>query len=811
MTTLVEFTIIASADNRPPMLEKSLYDSWKTRMELYMENRENGRLILDSVLNGPLVWPTVDQEDGTTRKKTYAELFATKKIQADCDLKATNIVLQDDPIACLNKAMAFLTAVASLKFPSTNNQLRTSLNPRNQATIQDGRVTVQQIQGRQGQSYAGIGYNGNATSFGGNNTDRQERAVKCYNCQYPSILDSQAAQTTILNNAAFQTEDLDAYDFDCDDVSNAKAVLMANLSKYGYDVISKLPHFEPYHNDMDNQSVHATQDFKQTPVLDFSDNKITSDSNIIPYSQYFTREKMIDSQMDDMIKEKLTLKQQIDSLEQNISNQIKEKESLLQTFTVFKNESKEKESKYMENEIDLEKKTKELDNIIYKKAQWIKPTLYDGSVISSQLVAIPVIDEEETLILEELNHLSEDFGKRFVPQQELFAEQAFWLQTSNPNTKQSDITPGRIEVPSELPKIFKDQFDSIKKTCVRSKEHSDSLIAQLNSKSIENADLKAQIQDKVFVITSLKNDLRKLKGKEIIDNAAQIPSAITIVPGMFKLDLDPLAPRLLKNREAHIEYLKHTQEQADVLWGIELLVYVRDTCPNAYEIDCCHTYEQVKKVRSSEPLTSSSNIKQVVQIVLWNMDSGCSKHMTGNRSQLMNFVSKFLGTVRFRNDQIAKIMGFKGVISGWEPRGDVEDGFCVFPLFDTKLLNLIMPPKMMKRKAVKKIVKKRIAKAIEEYEKTRANLGNAGGSGPANTGGTVNVQGCSHKTFMNGKPHPFNGMKGVVGLRRWIEKVEQVFEICKCAEEDKVMFAASTFEGRALTWWNGNVHTYSLD
>ncbi|GJW42913.1 putative reverse transcriptase domain-containing protein [Tanacetum coccineum] len=54
------------------------------------------------------------------------------------------------------------------------------------------------------------------------------------------------------------------------------------------------------------------------------------------------------------------------------------------------------------------------------------------------------------------------------------------------------------------------------------------------------------------------------------------------------------------------------------------------------------------------------------------------------------------------------------------------------------------------------------------------------------------------------KRRPFNGTEGVVGLRRWIEKVEQVFEICKCAEEDKVMFAASTFEGRALTWWNRN-------
>ncbi|GJS08910.1 retrovirus-related pol polyprotein from transposon TNT 1-94 [Tanacetum coccineum] len=109
--------------------------------------------------------------------------------------------------------------------------------------------------------------------------------------------------------------------------------------------------------------------------------------------------------------------------------------------------------------------------------------------------------------------------------------------------------------------VFKDQFESIKKIRVRTKEQSDSLIDKLNLKSAENEDLKAQIQDKVFVITSLKNDLRKLKEKEIVDIAAQIPSANTIVLGMFKLDLEPLAPRLLQNREAHIDYLKYTQEQ----------------------------------------------------------------------------------------------------------------------------------------------------------------------------------------------------------------------------------------------------------
>nr|GEU96072.1 hypothetical protein [Tanacetum cinerariifolium] len=158
--------------------------------------------------------------------------------------------------------------------------------------------------------------------------------------------------------------------------------------------------------------------------------------------------------------------------------------------------------------------------------------------------------------------------------------------------------------------IYKDQFDSIKRTRVRTKENSKSLILQLNSKSVENADLKAQIQDKVFVITSLKNDLQKLKGKEIVENAAQIPIATTIAPVMFKLDLDPLAPRLLKIMGAHMDYLKHTQEQADILQGIVKQAKEKQPLDNvldfAFETPkpeikvCIKRPKQVKTVGSSK-------------------------------------------------------------------------------------------------------------------------------------------------------------------------------------------------------------------
>ncbi|GJU04761.1 hypothetical protein Tco_1121191 [Tanacetum coccineum] len=91
--TLAEYMILSCADNRPPMLPKDLYDSWKSRMELYMQNKEIGRMILESVENSPLIWPTIE-ENKVTRTKKYVELSTIEKIQADCDMKATNIILQ---------------------------------------------------------------------------------------------------------------------------------------------------------------------------------------------------------------------------------------------------------------------------------------------------------------------------------------------------------------------------------------------------------------------------------------------------------------------------------------------------------------------------------------------------------------------------------------------------------------------------------------------------------------------------------------------------------------------------------------------
>nr|GFA71077.1 hypothetical protein [Tanacetum cinerariifolium] len=96
MASLADKAILSGAENRPPMLEKDMYDSWRSRMEMYMLNRQHDRIILESVEHGPLLWPSVTEE-GVTRLKKYSELLAAEAIQSDCNVKATNIILQELP------------------------------------------------------------------------------------------------------------------------------------------------------------------------------------------------------------------------------------------------------------------------------------------------------------------------------------------------------------------------------------------------------------------------------------------------------------------------------------------------------------------------------------------------------------------------------------------------------------------------------------------------------------------------------------------------------------------------------------------
>ncbi|GJV05204.1 hypothetical protein Tco_1338773 [Tanacetum coccineum] len=94
----------------------------------------------------------------------------------------------------------------------------------------------------------------------------------------PGIPEAQATQTVITHNAAYQADDLDAYDSNCDELNTAKVALMANLSHYGSDALFEVHN----HDNVNNKKIkRRCLPSEQSNVVNHSETEITSDSNII--------------------------------------------------------------------------------------------------------------------------------------------------------------------------------------------------------------------------------------------------------------------------------------------------------------------------------------------------------------------------------------------------------------------------------------------------------------------------------------------------------------------------------------------------
>nr|GEW89681.1 hypothetical protein [Tanacetum cinerariifolium] len=309
-----------------------------------------------------------------------------------------------------------------------------------------------------------------------------------------------------------------------------------------------------------------------------------------------------------------------------------------------------------------------------------------------------------------------------------------------------------------LKQTYKQLYDSIKSSRVRSKEQCYNLIKQVNIKSAENSDLNTSLQEKVLVITALKDTLSKLKEKDVVNEAVPLHP---IDPELLRID------RITASRQYKKDRIHQTQSRAkknnleDHPRNVRPSLHNKNSVVNTKAIssvpnsklnmnsdlkcatcngclffdnnDSCvlefinsvnarvksksakkpvqrkiwqptrklfttighkwrptgRTFSLVGNVcpltritttaivplrkpipiesKTSKPVVTlvysrkskeAKNTVPFVQIILWYLDSECSKHMTGDRSQLINFVQKFLGTVKFKNDHVAKIMGY---------------------------------------------------------------------------------------------------------------------------------------------------------
>ncbi|GKB04979.1 retrovirus-related pol polyprotein from transposon TNT 1-94 [Tanacetum coccineum] len=443
----------------------------------------------------------------------------------------------DDPIDAINHMMSFLTAVCHT-----------------------GRQTT----------YAAGTMRKYTPGASGSNTGKQ-RTVICYNCKGEGHIAKQCTKPkrkrdetsglpepqtsqTVITHKLLSNMNLDAYDSDCDELNSAKIALMANLSRNGSDALTEVHNPDNLTYDLINQSEQIMTSSEQSNDVNQTETKITSDSNIIPYSQYLseTQQETVQNsnssaQQDALI---LSMFEQLNTQVMNCTNVNLEYKSANTALTTELDRYKEvvKDLKEMQNvensfsgsneqyvkierlkqtlseqveenrnidrEIALEKKIKQLDNIIFKRGQsaqtvhmmtkskicyehstkqaisfekpfylkkvWeSKPKLYDGNVIL-KMDTIMIPDSDETLMLYEESHskmllkeqdpmvvknkvntkpinyvvLNNDYNKRFVRQSNLYSEHAYWKATSVPPLDPSpSSTTNKVEVPKELPNV----------------------------------------------------------------------------------------------------------------------------------------------------------------------------------------------------------------------------------------------------------------------------------------------------------------------------------------------------------------------
>nr|GEW55833.1 retrovirus-related Pol polyprotein from transposon TNT 1-94 [Tanacetum cinerariifolium] len=536
MTSLADKAILSGADNRPSMLEKDMYDSWKSRMELFMLNRQHGHMILKSVENGPLLWPTVE-ENGVTRLKIYSELSTTEAIQADCDVKATNIILQGLP----PEVYALCTKPKRM---------------RDEAWFKEKVLLVQ-------------------AQANGQVLHEEELEFLADS----GIAETPSTQYVVTNNAAYQADDLDAYDSDCDELNSAKIALMANLSHYGSNNLAENSSSRALQDDL----ILSVIEQLKTQVVNCTninqDNKNVNEVLTAVLERYKNQVRILKEQNNvDKASASCAQSLEIENLKHALSEHLKEKESLGQNVKelnniVFKrNQSAQTVYMLTKPQFFYDHSTRQalgFQNPCYlKRAQQLEPMLYDGSVIQ-KTDAIVIRDSEETLLLEDESH-SKMLKKQKDPMMsekktELSVEQAFWSQNSG-NSKESNLS-------------------------------SSTTIVESQEKDIVIVKLKERLKS----LSALKVTLSKIKRKDVVNEVVPLHS---INPELLKIDVAPLAPKLRNNRTGHTDYLRHTQEETATLREIveseillnplntsldysckytkrikELLIIFKQTCP----------------------------------------------------------------------------------------------------------------------------------------------------------------------------------------------------------------------------------------
>ncbi|GJX02865.1 retrovirus-related pol polyprotein from transposon TNT 1-94 [Tanacetum coccineum] len=414
---------------------------------------------------------------------------------------------------------------------------------------------------------------------------------------------------------------------------------MANLSHYGSDALAEVHNHDTVNNNMINQAVQVMPSSEQSNVVNHSKTEITSDSNIIPYSQY-----VIESQQ--------------------AANSVNSAKPTLS-------------SRPTKVEVPKELPKVSMVNTSLKKLKHHRAIL-----MCSILPKLSTPNPEEATVL---MYLVEHVKSKYPPDQSLESAcrkhnhkttSTSNLVSNKPMLSSTGVKPSTSASGSQPSGNTKK--DKIRQTPSSTQKNKVEAHPRKVKSSLKNKDCVVQPKGTAHVQHSKLNANYELKcvkcnGCMLYDN-----HDLCVLDFINNVNAHKKSKSVNKSSKrkvwkptgkvfSNIGYIwRPTGRTFTIVGNTRPLTRITTTTEVPRRIPSALDNETPKPVvtlvYSRTPRKSKTNgpvsKSKVVQIVLWYLDSGCSKHMTRDRSQLTNFVNKFLGTVKFRNDHVAKILGY---------------------------------------------------------------------------------------------------------------------------------------------------------
>ncbi|GJV14704.1 retrovirus-related pol polyprotein from transposon TNT 1-94 [Tanacetum coccineum] len=697
MTTLEEHITVVGAEKRPPMLEKSMYDSWASRIRLFIKWKKHGRMMLDSIDNGPLCrrevmakfleWSSGQatwsggQDVGVVPKENEQLFDILKQYQNEVnDIRAERIAKSANPLALLAAAQPYSDNYYQAPKPQRSNATSSSTRPSastrhkgkeiaKPVTPQSESVSEEDNDPEQAQRDKDMQNNlahlakyfkrlykptNNNLQTSSNSRNKTEDTTPRYNNDNQSgqfgnqrtmtvVGTRETVGSPVVQQTGIQCFNCKGFGHYAKECRKPKRVKDYTYHKENMMICKQAEQGVPLQIEQADWLADTDEEIDEQDTLQFHGN----DSGEYADERAALANLIANLTLD--TKENKTISKQLKKANASLTQELEECKTNLDESSRALGEA----TSFTQQNLPQNRKQAEIHSNV------LKPGMYRIATTTTQ-------NREPQLPHASRNtnpHVSKSSGVNHTTSVSRPQLKCYQVKDKVvPNNSQVKFKKKEVEDHHRISSISKKT-----KSVTACNDSSKSRTLNVNAVCAECGKCVFNSNHDACVSRYLNDVNARTKKPNVVPISASKPkrkaNKSVATPHKKTVASDTT---IQKSKSYHKELYENTNQE----WKW----WIAKRCPSGYK----WTQKPLRtkkiwmpKIRKEDVSTSISptidivsRITNIVQLILFIVDSGCTKHMTGNLKLLCNFVEKFLGTVRFGNDQFAPILGYGDLNQG---------------------------------------------------------------------------------------------------------------------------------------------------